>query len=147
VVACAAVTARPSWLLGVWRRIHYFDWIGRLTWWPRKSICKTYENCDRKPEGTDLRIVSAGGANCDAVTFIKGIGNNLKALTIHFYVHGWDEAEILDLDAAIGANLHDVPAILCKLSCRPETRPSFPDGFFDTADPFLCGAGVLLRPP
>lgn len=89
-------------------------------------LCQAYENCGRKPESTDLRIVPTGRANCDAVTFIKGIGNNLKALTIHCYVHGRDETEIFDLDAAIGSNLHFVHAILFERYLRAEDLSVIP---------------------
>jgi hypothetical protein len=126
--------------LGVRSRFAHYDLFGRSTWSPRKSICKTYENCDRKPKSTNLRIVSAGRADGDAVIFIKGIGDNLKTLAVHFYVHGRAEAEVLHLDAAIGANLHCIP---------PSPRLGLPAGNSPTIPrrPFRHGRSIFVHCP
>jgi hypothetical protein len=52
-----------------------------------------------------FEITLADGVNSYAVTFAKGIGDDLKALSVHFYVFGGGEAEVLDPGTLLGAGL------------------------------------------
>jgi len=52
--------------------------------------------------GMVFGIVFADGVDGYTVTLGKGIGNDLKALTVHVYVFGGGEAEVLDAGTFLG---------------------------------------------
>jgi hypothetical protein len=79
--------------------------------WQDWSIVNTHadENGCGQPQGAHswmmFGIALADGVNGYAVAFVKGIRDDLKALSVHFYVFGGGEAEVLDSGTLLGAGL------------------------------------------
>jgi hypothetical protein len=133
------------------------------SWSFQKSIHPSHQNCNWQPQRADLRIVSAGRADCDAVPIVKRIGNNREPLAIHVDMHKCSEAQVPDLAATIGSNgyvissvtcdvinnAHRVPpfstAPMCAALFSSETRTLLSDGFLNPADQVLYLSSFLFR--
>jgi hypothetical protein len=55
--------------------------------------------------GMAIEMVFGDGANGDAASLGKGIGNYFEALAIHSYVFGSGEAEVLDACTLVGTGV------------------------------------------
>jgi hypothetical protein len=91
-------------LLG--RAIAYAKLLGSLTdgfWRFSKSLSQTYKNRDWKPEGAHGWIIGFDYTNCCAIPFRKGIRDQLKTFTVHCYVLGCRETEVLNPHAVLGS--------------------------------------------